>query len=168
MKRERSKDERTSVSEASVATEIARLRDLDLGALRARWRTVFGRAAPTHLSRHLLYRMLAYRLQADALDDLDADSLATLNKVRMASAGQEGQVVAQQLKQADAKLRPGTILSREWDGHLQRVTVLSEGFTWGGRTFPSLSAVASAIAGSKWNGPRFFGLRQAPDARKRS
>ena len=56
-------------------------------------------------------------------------------------------------------MRPGTLLTREWEGHLQRVMVLADGFSWNGKTYPSLSKVAFAITGSRWSGPRFFGLR---------
>jgi hypothetical protein len=59
-------------------------------------------------------------------------------------------------------LRPGTTLSREWNGQMQRVSVLSEGFAWNGKTYRSLSQVAFAITGTRWNGPRFFGLRDKP------
>jgi hypothetical protein len=55
-------------------------------------------------------------------------------------------------------LKPGTLLTREWDGHLQRVMVLAEGFSWNGKTYPSLSQVAFAMTGTRWSGPRFFGL----------
>ncbi len=53
----------------------------------------------------------------------------------------------------------GTTLSREWDGHMHRVAVLPDGFAWNGKIYPSLSKVAGAITGTRWNGPRFFGLR---------
>ena len=56
-------------------------------------------------------------------------------------------------------LRPGTVLGREWNGRMQRVAVLAGGFAWNGKTYPSLSQVAFAITGTRWNGPRFFGLR---------
>ena len=56
------------------------------------------------------------------------------------------------------ELRPGTLLTREWDGHLQRVMVLADGFSWNGKTYPSLSKVAFAMTGTRWSGPRFFGL----------
>ena len=59
----------------------------------------------------------------------------------------------------DVDVRPGTSLGREWNGHMQRVTVLADGFAWNGKTYPSLSQVAFAITGTRWNGPRFFGLR---------
>src|SRR5260370_30865880 len=65
----------------TLDTEIARLRGLDVGELRARWHTVFRRRAPTHLPRHLLFRILAYRRQADRLGDLDADTRRLLNRI---------------------------------------------------------------------------------------
>ena len=66
------------------------------------------------------------------------------------------------LAQRTAHLRPGTVLEREWNGHVQRVAVLADGFAWNGTTYPSLSKVAVAITGTRWSGPRFFGLRDQP------
>ena len=142
----------------SLDNEIARLRGLDVGELRARWHTVFRRRAPPHLPRHLLFRILAYRLQADQLGDLDADSLRLLDRIGSGSADGIDRLVAD-LNRARTELRPGTLLAREWDGQLQRVMVLADGFAWNGKTYRSLSKVAFAITGSRWNGPRFFGLR---------
>jgi hypothetical protein len=59
-------------------------------------------------------------------------------------------------------VRPGTVLGREWNGQMQRATVLENGFAWKGKTYPSLSKIALAITGTRWNGPRFFGLRDKP------
>ena len=61
-----------------------------------------------------------------------------------------------------SEVRPGTILAREWNGRMHRVAVLSEGFAWNGKTYPSLSKIALGITGTRWNGPRFFGLRDKP------
>jgi hypothetical protein len=61
---------------------------------------------------------------------------------------------------SNADLRPGTVLVREWNGQMQRVAVLADGFAWNGKTYPSLSKVAFAITGNRWNGPKFFGLRE--------
>jgi Protein of unknown function (DUF2924) len=143
---------------AALDNEIARLRGFDIGKLRARWHTVFRRRAPPHLPRHLLFRILAYRLQGDRLGDLDADSRRWLDRVGSTSADSMDRLVAE-LNRARTELRPGTLLTREWDGHLQRVTVQADGFVWNGKTYRSLSKVAFAITGSRWNGPRFFGLR---------
>ena len=143
---------------ASLDNEIARLRGLDVGELRARWHTVFRRRAPPHLPRHLLFRILAYRLQADRLGELDADSRRLLDRIGSGSSDGIDRLVAD-LNRPRTELRPGTLLTREWDGHLQRVMVLADGFSWNGKTYPSLSKVAFAMTGSRWNGPRFFGLR---------
>ena len=61
----------------------------------------------------------------------------------------------------DRSLKPGTLLRREWQGVLHTVEALNEGFAWSGATYKSLSEVARAITGTRWNGPRFFGLREA-------
>jgi hypothetical protein len=66
---------------------------------------------------------------------------------------------AASVRQLISELRPGTTLGREWNGQMQRVSVLSDGFAWNGNTYGSLSQVAFAITGTRWNGPRFFGLR---------
>lgn len=143
----------------SIDVEVARLRDLDVGALRARWHTVFRRRPPPHLPRHLLFRVLAYRLQADHLGDLDAESQRLLDHSGSpVSAGQR----ATDLNRPTADVRPGTLLAREWNGQMQRVAVLADGFAWNGKTYPSLSQIALAITGTRWNGPRFFGLRDKP------
>ena len=143
--------------------EIARLRGLDVGGLRARWHTMFRRRAPPHLPRHLLFRMLAYRLQADHLGDLDSETRHLLD--RSGDPIEIGRLAAER-NHRQTELRPGTLLTREWDGHLQQVMVLADGFAWNGKTYRSLSKVAFAITGSRWSGPRFFGLDQPPSERR--
>jgi hypothetical protein len=140
----------------ALDTEIARLRGLDVGELRALWHTVFGRQAPPHLPRHLLFRILAYRLQADRLGDLDADCRRLLERIGAGASDGIDRIVAD--SQGSKTLRPGTLLTREWAGHPQQVMVLADGFSWNGTTYPSLSQVAFAITGTRWSGPRFFGL----------
>jgi Protein of unknown function (DUF2924) len=151
---------------ASLDNEIARLRGLDVEELRARWHTVFRRQAPPHLPRHLLFRILAYRLQADRLGELDTNSRRLLDRIGSGSAERIDRLVAD-FNLPRTELRPGTLLTREWGGHLQRVMVLADGFSWNGKTYPSLSKVAFAMTGSRWNGPRFFGLRDRPSSEAR-
>jgi hypothetical protein len=130
--------------------------------LRLRWQAVTGRAAPAHLPRHLLFAMLAYRIQADAFGDLDAASLQLLRTA--ASTANDLSALTDRIDQRNQDLPPGTILTREWNGHPHRVMVVSDGFAWEGQTYDSLSCVALAVTGTKWNGPRFFGLRSATSA----
>jgi hypothetical protein len=139
----------------SLDIEIARLRGLDVGGLRARWHTAFGRRAPPHLPRHLLFRILAYRLQADHLSDLDPDTRRLLD--RSGDPIEIGRLAADR-NHRRTELRPGSLLVREWGGQTQRVMVLADGFAWNGKTYRSLSKVASAITGTRWSGPRFFAL----------
>jgi hypothetical protein len=138
--------------------EIAHLRDLDLSGLRARWHSVFRRKAPDHLPRHLLYRIIAYRLQAERLGDLDRDTQRFLDQVAAGTRdGNERQ--AGRDDPSRHGLQPGTILVREWGGKPQRVMVLDEGFAWNGATYRSLTEIAFAMTGTRWSGPRFFGVR---------
>ena len=131
------------------------MRDLDLEWLRRRWHTELGQAAPHHLPRHLLLRILAYRLQAARWGDLDRQCEHLLDHSDSPEAA--GQRAA--VRQGTPNIQPGTVLAREWKGRMQRVSVLAAGFAWNGRTYPSLSRVAFVITGTRWNGPRFFGLR---------
>ena len=143
----------------TLDSEIARLRDLAVGELRNRWHTVFGRRPHPQLPRHLLFRVLAYRLQADHLGDLDGESQRLLDRSESPEkAGQRAVAFGRR----PTELHPGTILAREWNGQMQRVAVLAGGFAWNGKTYPSLSKVAFAITGTRWNGPKFFGLRDKP------
>ncbi len=145
----------------TIDAEIARLRDLGIDELRARWHTLFGRRPPPHLPRHLLFRVLAYRLQADGWGDLDAESQRLLD--RSASPEDAGQR-AVTLSRRTIELRPGTVLGREWQGKMHRIAVLADGFAWNGKTYRSLSKLAHAITGARWNGPRFFGLRDKSES----
>ena len=149
---------------STIDVEIARLRDLDVGQLRSRWHTVFGRRPHPQLPRHLLFRVLAYRLQADVLGDLDGECQRLLDRsVSPEDAGQR----AMELARRTADLRPGTVLAREWNGQMHRVAVLADGFAWNGKTYGSLTKVAFAITGTRWSGPRFFGVRDKPSKRAR-
>ena len=141
----------------TLDAEIARLRDLGVTELRRRWQTAFGRQAPPHLPRHLLFRVLAYRLQSEQLGDLDADTVRLLD--RSVSPERAGQQAAERTR-GHGEVRPGTVLGREWNGQMHRVTVLADGFAWNGKTYPSLSKVALTITGTRWNGPKFFGMRE--------
>jgi hypothetical protein len=112
--------------------------------------------------------MIAYRLQANAHEDLDSNSIKYLNQIaaqrttRLASNNKRPRKSPPPIPAvpAEQSLKAGSILVREHDGHLHKVIVVApRGFRWNDKTFKSLSEVAFAITGTKWNGPRFFGLR---------
>jgi hypothetical protein len=147
----------------SVEDVLAHLRGLDLTGLRSRWHSVFQRQAPAHLTRHLLFAVIAYRIQADQLGDLDHKTRQVLDRT---FANGTGPAMSARLASFDRKrteLSPGTVLVREWNRQSQRVLVMADGFAWNGQTYDSLSKVAFAITGTRWNGPRFFGLRDKED-----
>ena len=156
----------------SIEDEIAHLRGLDLKGLRSRWRSVFQRPPPDHLPRHLLFAIIAYRVQADRLGDLDHETSQVLDRTDAKDTGAKMTERLVSLDQKRTELIPGTVLVREWDRRAQRVMVMANGFAWNGQTYDSLSKVAFAITGTKWNGPRFFGLRdkeaRSDDERARS
>ena len=153
---------RTS-TKTSVEDEIAHLRGLDLKGLRSRWQSVFQGPAPDHLTRHLLFSVIAYRLQADRFGDLAHEMRQVLDRTNAKEAGPVTSARLANLDQKRTELSPGTVLVREWDRRSERVMVMADGFAWNGQTYDSLSKVAFAITGTKWNGPRFFGLRDKQD-----
>ena len=146
-------------AETSVEDEIAHLRGLDLKRLSARWQSVFQRPPPAHLGRHLLFSVIAYQIQADAFGDLDHATKQLLERTKATEAGTAMSARLMGHDQRRTELTPGTVLVREWNQQSQRVMVMADGFTWNGQTYDSLSKVAFAITGTRWNGPRFFGLR---------
>jgi len=110
-----------------------------------------------------LFAIIAYRIQADRFGDLDHETKQVLDRT---VAKETGPVTSARLASFDRKrteLTPGTVLVREWDRQSQRVMVMADGFAWNGRTYDSLSKIAFAITGTRWNGPRFFGLRHRED-----
>jgi hypothetical protein len=154
--------------------ELAELRRLSLDDLRLRWRNNWGRLTPAPLSRSLLSRVMAYRLQAEAFGDLDRKTVRLLERMANGAAeklGADESATPGSDEQAEPKVssaraayeplifKPGAVLIREWQGRLARVTVVDDGFAWNCETYASVSAVAFAITGTKWNGLRFFGLQ---------
>jgi hypothetical protein len=140
----------------ALDVEIEHLRDLDVKALRAKWHNVLGRPAPSHLPRHLLFRIVACRLQADRFGDLDPQSKRVLDAAEPSDENRPNATIPT-VRQTE--VRRGTILGREWNGRMHRVSVLADSFAYDGRTYSSLSKIALAITGTRWNGPKFFGLR---------
>ena len=131
------------------ALEIAlnAMEDMSLDALRSKWSCVEGSPPPLR-SVELLRLLLAWRLQAKAYGGLDRTERRKIGRSNLPA--REG-----------LSLGEGAVLSRQWQGSRVEVIVEANGFRWDGVVYKSLSAAATAIAGTKWNGPRFFGLRPA-------
>jgi hypothetical protein len=145
------------MNDDDVGALVRRLEGLALEELRSRWRLQFGRSAPKGLPRRILFRLLAYRLQAEKYGDLDPEAVHFLDSVE-----RDKDAPLPTLGQATCGgLMAGTVLVREHGGIRHHVTITKEGFSWNGLDFKSLSKVAKAITGTAWNGPRFFGLRDA-------
>ena len=126
---------------------LVELETMGLDALRQVWRERFG-ASPSLRSEPILRMLIAWRLQCEAYGGLDTETRKALS--RTGTVAPEGR-----------HLGIGARLTRTWQGRTVEVVVEERGFRWRDQLFPSLSAAATAIAGSKWNGPRFFGLRDA-------
>jgi len=138
---------------ADLDRRIAELANFSREELKACWCEHYGCTAPKGLSRRLLLRALAYEMQAKCLG-----CLAPATQRQLARAAKEiklGQVPSA----PPAAIKPGTRLLREWQGVTHEVIVLESGVQHRGKTWPSLSAVAREITGTRWSGPRFFGLK---------
>jgi hypothetical protein len=121
-------------TKTSVEDEIAHLRGLDLRGIRSRWQSAFGRPAHAHLTRHLLFAVIAYRLQADRFGDLDHATRQVLDRTVAKEAEPAMAVRLASFDQKRTELTPGTVLVREWDRQSQRVMVMADGFAWNGQT----------------------------------
>ncbi len=145
-------DQRT-VDPAAIEAEVGQVRSLGIDALRGRWRMMFGATPPKGLTKDIIGRMIAYRIQEEAFGGLDRETVKLLD--RLASGEKPNEL--------KRRLKAGTVLIREYQGERHTVTVVPDGFIWRDTTYSSLSTIARAITGTAWNGPRFFGLRVPSD-----
>ena len=144
---------------ADLEREIAELQDLKTPALQIKWRTVFASEPPRKMRAGFLARAIAYRLQEQVLGTLRPDTQKTLDKLALSLRRSQGDDVGAIYT---ARATPGTLLMREWNGTTELVDVVKTGFVWRGKSYRTLSAVAVAITGTKWSGPKFFGLDRSP------
>lgn len=131
-------------------TEVAELATLDRTALALLWSDLIGAPVPPKMSQILQRRFLAHALQVGLSGDLPAAVAARLDRI---AAGKE--------REATPTLQPGGRLLRQWNGTTHVVDVAKDGYLWNGGRHKSLSAIARAITGTRWSGPRFFGLTQS-------
>lgn len=142
-------------NDKEIEQEIAALCDLDHATLKERWRALRGGEPPRKLSRQFLVRALAYAIQEQAFGGLSPALRQRLQRLAVELKA-TGLITSIGRK---AAIKPGTRLLREWQGSTHEVTVLEDGFEWNGNTYRSLSAIARAITGTRWNGHLFFGLK---------
>jgi hypothetical protein len=142
----------------ALDVKIAGLPNASSGELRALWRRLFG-SDPPSLSRDLIARAIAYRLQERAFG-----GLSRANRRRLEEMAAQSKEEPSPPPQSAISLRPGTRLVREWHGRAYVVMVTDAGFDYGGSSYGSLTEIAKAITGAHWSGPRFFGLRSRKPA----
>jgi hypothetical protein len=141
-------------TDPAVEGELDRLTTMPIAQLRIRYREVFRSDPPKAFGPDLLRRGIAHRIQERAYGGLSGSAQRLLNQMMKAYAAKpNGKIVLPR------RIKSGSVLVREWKDRSHRVMVLADGFAYGGETFGNLSEIASLITGTKWNGPRFFGLR---------
>jgi len=136
---------------AALARQVAALSDLSRPALAARWRQYYKTDPPKGISRPLLTRAVAHAIQVKATRGLKPAA-----RRRLFSDGESPGRDPSSTR--GPGLQPGARLIREWNGKTHSVEVVEDGFIWNGDQYRSLSAIARAITGARWSGPRFFGL----------
>src|SRR3984957_10694383 len=141
-------------ADPAVEAELDRLPATPIADLRKRYRELFRTEPPKAFGPDLLRRSIAHRIQEKAYGALPASVRRLLDKlVKAAMAKPNGQL------ELPRRIKPGSELVRIWKGQTHRVTVMADGYTYDGKRYGSLSEIATETTGTKWNGPRFFGLR---------
>jgi hypothetical protein len=142
----------------AVEAELELLPPTPIAQLRVRYRELFRADPPKAFGPDLLRRSIAHRIQEKAFGGLPRETQRLLDQlVRAAMAKPNGRL------KLPRRIKPGSELLRTWKGRSYRVMVMADGFAYDGKTFASLSEIASEITGTRWSGPRFFGLRSSSD-----
>jgi hypothetical protein len=152
-----------ALSPSDLERELDALQDLKTPALQVRWRAVFGNEPPRKMRAGFLQRAIAYHLQTQVFGGLSKSTQRTLERHAMALRKSQDAVPTIGVARAPTPQRylsPGTRLMREWNGTTHLVEVVEGGFVWRSKTYRTLSSVAVAITGTKWSGPKFFGLER--------
>lgn len=136
---------------AVIEAEVSRIQTLKAGPARELWQATFNRKAPVALTCDLLIRALCWHVQEKAYGGHDRGTLKILASYAKGTSG----------RPRPRRLKPGTEIVREYQGERHTVVITGEGYRWRDGDYPSLTAIARLITGTNWNGPRFFGLREA-------
>ena len=143
-------------SKRTLENELNSLSTAPIVDLRRRWGELFRAEQPKAFGPDLLRQCIAKRIQENAVGRLPKQSQLLLDQlIKSVAAKPNGRL------EMPRRIKPGSELVRTWKGKSHRVVVRHDGFRYGTKTYPSLSEIATLIAGSRWNGPRFFGLRAA-------
>ncbi len=138
----------------TLEAELGSLPTMAISRLRERWHELFNRAPPKAFGPDLLRRSLAQRVQEKAFGGLRPAACRELERaIRALERNSSGRI------EVPRRIKAGAVLIWEWKGASHRVTVLDQGFAYERETYASLSEIAREITGTRWNGPRFFGLR---------
>jgi hypothetical protein len=141
-------------ADPAVEDVLDRLPMMPIAQLRLRYREAFRTDPPKAFGPDLLRRSIAHRIQEEAYGGLSRSAQRLLDQMMKAYAARPyGKIVLPR------RIKPGSVLVREWKSKSHRVTVLADGFVYDGDTYSNLSEIAVLITGTRWNGPRFFGLR---------
>jgi Protein of unknown function (DUF2924) len=144
----------SQATDPAVEAELDRLAVMPIAQLRKRYCEVFRTDPPKAFGPDLLRRSIAHRIQEKAYGGLSRSTQRLLDQmIKTYAAKPNGKIVLPR------RIKPGSELVRTWKGKSYRVMVMADGFAYDGETFASLSEIASEITGTRWNGPRFFGLR---------
>ena len=147
------------VTNDGVEFEVNQISTMPIAELRVRWRACFKSEPRKAFGPDLLRRSLAQKIQEEAYGGLPQVTRKLLNQLIVQSAKDNGKIIMPR------RIKPGAILVREWKGKTHRIAVVKEGFAFEGKPYSNLSEVARLITGARWNGPRFFGLRNDKGAR---
>ena len=141
-------------TDPAIEAELHRLPDTPIVDLRRRYRELFKTEPPKAFGPDLLRRSIAHRIQEKAYGGLSVPTRRLLDQlVKAAMAKPNGRL------ELPRRIKPGSELVRTWKGKTYRVVVTGNGFAYDGKNYAGLSEIASSITGTRWNGPRFFGLR---------
>ena len=144
-------------TDPAVEDELDRLTVMPIVQLRVRYRELFRSEPPKAFGPDLLRRSIAHRIQEKAYGGLSRSAQRLLDQMMKAYAAKPGGKIV-----LPRRIKPGSVLVREWKGKSHRVMVLAGGFAHDGETYTNLSEIAVLITGTRWNGPRFFGFRTKP------
>ena len=158
--------DKSGATDPEVEAELNQLPKMRIVDLRNRYRELFRTEPPPAFGPDLLRRSIAHQIQERAFGGLSREHQRLLDQlVKAARTKPNGRI------ELPRRIKPGSELVRTWNRRTYRIMVLEKGFAWEGRTFSSLSEIAFEITGTKWNGPRFFGLRTSakrPDKEPRA